>query len=173
MLKKGKYIVLIIWGVLICANGSYYLKHYIRTIRNQMHAENYYISDSVWTPEHSKWHDDTIMYTLFKAKAVCINPDSWYAAYVEAFADKVVWDESIDSIINAELVGQDIYTRMNHMALASHSTLFDEEVWEVLVSSEEGLYLFVEEESIYTSENIIFFHDELGNIYLKGVDYEE
>jgi len=138
-----------------------------------MLSENYYISDSVWNPEYSKWHDDTILYTLFKAKTVYINPDSWYAVYVEAFADDVVWDERVDAMINTKLIDQDTYTRMNHMSLVSHSTLFEEKVREVLSSSEEGLYLFIAEESVYSSNNIVLFHDDAGNIYLKGVDYEE
>lgn len=174
MLKKGKCIILIIiWSVFIGANGFCYLQHYIRTLRNRMCAENYYIQDSVWTPGDSKWHEDTILYTLFKGKNVYVNPDSWYAAYVDAFADKVIWDENVDAMIDREAAGQNIYTQMNHMALGSHSTLFEEDVWEALTSGQEGISLFIEEESVYLSDNIILFHDKNGNIYLKGADSEE
>ena len=174
MFRKHKYIVpIVIWCVFIGANGFYYLHHYWRTLRLRVHAENYYTSDTVWSPEESEWHDDILLYTLFKGKTVYINPDSWYMKYVKAFADNVTTDENIDAMLNAEMKERDNYTRMNHMGIISHSTLFDEEILDILASSEEGLSLFIDGESVYDSSSIIFLHDDSGNIYLRGADDEE
>lgn len=174
MIWKKKYIMpVVVWCMFIGINGLYYLCYYMGILRDGIHAENYYTTDSVWSPEVTEWHDDTVLYTLFKGRTVYINPNSWYITYVKAFSDNLIIDENLDVMIDTEMIEQGNYTSMNHMGLVSHSTLFEAKVLEAMVSSEEGLSLFIDEESVYTSDGIIFLHDESGNIYLKGADNEE
>lgn len=166
--------VLIVWLVfLVLAVESFFKlivpSHSYYTINNP------YTMDSVWEEEENKWHNDVLLNTLFAEKPVYINPESWYADYVCAFAPRVILDERIEAFLETGDMPADSYTCLNHMIAIQNSTLFRDEVIDIIAGTapEGAALLYIDEPSIASSEGILLLHDQCGNIYLKGYGDEE
>lgn len=168
--KSIKKILLFVWGAFLLLNCFFFMKVMVPN-HKYYNINNPFTKDSVWDAEGNDWHNDLLLNTLFSQKTVYINPDSWYANYAEAFAENIVKDETIPALIGDEEVCKDgVYTCANHMVLLINSTLFEDEVKEYISSNapEGAPYLYIHESSLIGTSSIEVFHDQLGNMYLKG-----
>lgn len=167
--KRKFYLLGIVWAVFLLLSFCFYLKMMIPNAKGHI-INNPYTMDSVWRNGDSNWHNDTLLYTILQNKPVHIHPDSWYFDYVSAFADKVIMDEDIEAQVKASQINIAEYTYLNHMLAIAHDTLFEEEVKEIIASDTEAgaADLYIAAESIADADEIMVFHDEAGNLYVKG-----
>lgn len=170
-MNKRFWLIGIIWSVFLLLLGSYYMKMMVPSYKNYI-IWNPYTIDSVWVEEGNDWHNDILLYTLLQNKVVHINRESWYFDYVSAFSDNVIADEMVEAKINS---GQlETYTYLNHMLPIVHDTLFSDEAKKAISSKnpEGAPALYVDEESLISADEILIFHDDVGNLYVKGYFYE-
>lgn len=171
--KADKCFIWLIWILILFLILSVYIKmmvpNHIGYIKN-----NPYTIDSVWDAFDNNWHNDILLYTLFQNKPVRIHPDSWYFDYVSAFSAYIILDDTVDAQVDSKQIELSEYTYLNHMLVAAHDTLFDGQAKAVMTSqtSEGAADLYIDEDSIATEEEIMVFHDELGNLYLRGYSNE-
>ena len=167
-------IALVAWIIfLILAVNPFF--RIIVPSHSQSAINNPYTMDSVWDKEENKWHNDVLLNTLFAKKPVYINPESWYVDYVCAFATSVILDERIEVFQDAGDMLIDSYTCLNHMIAIQNSTLFRDEVIDIITRTapEGAALLYIDESSVASAEGILLLHDQYGNLYLKGYGNEE
>lgn len=164
---RAKYVVLLIWLLFLLLSGVYFVRVMIPN-HCYYSINNPYTMDSVWNAEENTWHNDILLYTLFSKKTVYINPESWYATYVDAFAEKVVTDNTIRVFAGEEDTSQ--YTCINHMIAIANNTLFNQDIIDLISerAPEGAAYLYIVEDELLSSNAIEVFHDEVGNLYLRG-----
>lgn len=164
---RAKYVVLLIWLLFLLLSGVYFVRVMIPN-HCYYSINNPYTVDSVWNAEENTWHNDILLYTLFSKKTVYINPESWYATYVDAFAEQIVTDNTIGVFVGEEDTSQ--YTCINHMLAIQNNTLFSQDIVDLISekASEGAACLYIAEESLFSSDAIDVFHDEVGNLYLRG-----
>ena len=169
-LLKKELAVIFIWSIFLLLNIVFYVKtiipsHIYYTINNP------YTMDSVWDKEENEWHNDALFNTLFSKNTVYVNPESWYADYIAAFAENVVFDEKIEALVEKDEMLEESYICLNHIIAVQNNTLFDDETIELISSraSDGAALLYIEEKSATAlTDGIVFLHDECGNVYLKG-----
>lgn len=165
--------VISVWIAFLALSLISYGKNMVPTL-SFYNVNNPYTADSVWEGTETNWHNDTLLYTLFSQKTVYINPKSWYIAYVDAIAEHVVRDESIAAMVDGQEKDNEGYRYLNHMIATQNSTLFSRDVVDAISSQPEGAAsLYVDEAGIASAEGIAFYHDQYGNVYLKGYAGEE
>lgn len=173
--KKRQIAVISVWMAFLILGIAYYVRSILPSHR-YYNINNPYTMDSVWDTEENDWHNDVLLYTLFSENTVYISPESWYLAYAEAFAGNLVIDDSVEAIVESAGMDMDAWLCLNHMIAVQNSTLFDQDVIETVTdrAPEGAAMLYIEEESVAAlTEGILLFHDEAGNVYLKGYQSEE
>lgn len=169
-----RFIVFSIWFIFGLLSLIYFVRAMVDT-HSFYNTNDPYTMDSVWHTGATSVHNDVLLYTLFSGRTIYISPDSWYILYVKAFAENVVVDEKLIASVNSEEVDLSQYSCINHMLAVAHSTLFDEDVIELISNNaqEGAAYLYIDEENLASSKGIIVYHDEVGNLYLRGYECEE
>lgn len=168
--KSIKKILLFLWAVFLLLGCSNFFKVMVPN-HDYYNINNPYTKDSMWDGEENEWHNDMLLNTLFSYKTVYINPYSWYVDYVEAFAENIEMDEAIPVFYeDGNVTRDDVYTCVNHMVLLVNSTLFEEDIRGYISSNapEGAPYLYIHESSLLNAGAIEVFHDQNGNMYLKG-----
>ena len=169
--NKARYAIILVWSIFLLLSVVYYIKAMMPTIRYYT-INNPYTMDSVWNAEENTWHNDVLLNTIFSGKTVYISPISWYANYVNAFAEKTMFDNTMSEFVDEENLDQ--YVCMNNILAIQNSTLFNADIVNYISENakEGAAYLYIAEESCASSNAIDVYHDKIGNLYLKGHENE-
>lgn len=167
--RKKDILVLSIWIAFFVLTFFFFLKTMWPAL-DAYRLKNSYTKDAVWHKESTGWHNDVLIPTLFTDKVVHIGADSWYLEYVMAFADDVQVESELPAMLSVEEIEESNYLSVGHMVATVNATLFDAQVITHISEQTEdgGSFLFVVEDELLNSKDVVVFHDDLGNLYLKG-----